>query len=434
MSLPSSRVSNTCLISGTYTPNSWRQRALSNQRSGHNTIDSGDQPSRSSTTLATRPAGVYQAPEIQERNSSQAGRGSDVWSIGCVALMIMAFVCGDPSEISKLTNCLPVDFLGGGGCQNLFYVRNDSRPWKKNDVSHYTFEYLDNFSLDVGPIPNTQFEAAVNPRVIEWSNGLVDSYENQPEHDCIVQWFEVIFTSVFLISHRNRISAASLRDKLSEVQRNWRSHAVEASTNAEPRVTPPAPRANIPGPPQRELIREQEIVQPIVKRKILPHAINSVQDRSTAEPESRSALPQHVRDIESHRHNSHESREIVPRKTLGTVIKENDADAVRVELDKDPGQLNHPCSGPNVLPLYWAISNKAYLTLDALLQRCDPSITDQVCRGCTALQLACTNLGNTKALKTDVEEPREVQPSARGLQGEEEVAGCRSSKGARRSL
>ncbi|OAL48074.1 kinase-like protein, partial [Pyrenochaeta sp. DS3sAY3a] len=100
-----------------------------NQRSGHNTVDSGDQPSRSSATLATRPAGVYQAPEIQERNSSQAGRGSDVWSIGCVALMIMAFVCGDPSEVFKLTNCLPVDFMGGGGCQNLFYVRNDSRPW-----------------------------------------------------------------------------------------------------------------------------------------------------------------------------------------------------------------------------------------------------------------------------------------------------------------
>jgi serine/threonine protein kinase len=326
------------------------------QRSGHNRIHLGDQPSRSSATPATRPAGIYQAPEIQERNSSQAGRGSDIWSIGCVALMVMAFACGGPAEVAKLTSRLPVDFLHGGGCQSLFYVRSDSRPWKTDTINHYRFEYLENFNVDVGPIPATQWEAAVNPHVIEWSNALFDSHENQRQQQFIQQWFEIIFTSVLLIDHQKRLKAAKLRDRLSKVERQWKLYEENDSSNIGLQVTSSSPPdTNLDEPPRKP---------PVETIDIPP-----------------------IGDIHS-------------MKTLSAAIVDNDAEAVRAQLDSDPGQLQHPCAGPNRLPLHWAISNQAYGALDALLEKSDTGITDQKCHGRTALQLACANDGDPKALET----------------------------------
>jgi hypothetical protein len=73
-----------------------------------------------STVAATRPPGTYQGPELQQRGLSRARWGSDVWSIGCVALQILAFVSGGPGEVSNLDARLLVDFLDSGGQQRLF--------------------------------------------------------------------------------------------------------------------------------------------------------------------------------------------------------------------------------------------------------------------------------------------------------------------------
>ncbi|KAF2129635.1 kinase-like protein, partial [Dothidotthia symphoricarpi CBS 119687] len=82
----------------------------------------------SSTLPATRPPGLYQAPEIQQQNISQAGQGSDVWSIGIVALMVLAFMSNGPTEVSMLETWLKVSF-NGAGREPLTYVRSDQRSW-----------------------------------------------------------------------------------------------------------------------------------------------------------------------------------------------------------------------------------------------------------------------------------------------------------------
>lgn len=196
------------------------------QRTGHNQIDMSYQRSRSSATSATRPAGAYQGPEIQQQDSSCAGRGSDVWSIGCVALMMLAFVTGGPIEVSKLTNRLPVDFLGRDGRQSLFYIRSDSHPWKSGDVDHYPYQYLKHFKPVIGRIPWTQpqLQAAVNPQVIVWSNVLYDSYDGDSEQHFIQRWFEAIFCSALLIDHSQRAKAAELHKTLRRIQQDWQAY------------------------------------------------------------------------------------------------------------------------------------------------------------------------------------------------------------------
>ncbi|KAH7070306.1 kinase-like domain-containing protein [Paraphoma chrysanthemicola] len=370
----------------------------SRQRSGHNRIETSDLPSRSSATPATRPAGIYQAPEIQEKNSSQAGRGSDVWSVGCIALMVMAFVCNGAAEVFKLTTRLSVDFLHGEGCQSLFYVRSDTHPWHDGDY-RYRYQYLGDFDPDIGHIPATQYEAAVNPSVVKWSNVLVASYEGQPEQRLIQKWFKIVFTLVLLIDHNKRISAAKLRDRLSDVQQQWRSYEAEPGNFADIAVATTLR-------PSKDFVKHQpdaasgENTDHPVANTGAPRAAPGVQVHRSPQirAEGRDALPPHVRSLEHHRHSSHESREIRPSKTLGVAIKDNDAEAVRIELDRDPGQLEHPCSG-SILPLHWAISNQAYSALDALLQKSDTKITDIRCRGRTALQLACQGSGDTRTLK-----------------------------------
>ncbi|KAH6629839.1 kinase-like domain-containing protein [Boeremia exigua] len=141
-------------------------------RKGHNDIEPSLNPSRSSATSGTRPAGVYQGPEIQETNSSRAGRGSDVWSLGCVTLMMLAFMLYGSSGVHKLKSRLEVEFLGNDGDQSLFYIRSDSYPWEKGDVEQTPYRYLQDFKPVTGPVPNNKLDAAVNPRVIEWSNVL----------------------------------------------------------------------------------------------------------------------------------------------------------------------------------------------------------------------------------------------------------------------
>ncbi|KAI4667245.1 uncharacterized protein J4E79_001930 [Alternaria viburni] len=74
----------------------------------------GSASSQASTVPATRPVGLYQAPEIQELNTSQAGRGSDVWSMGCITLMVLAFISDGPRTVMELETFLMVDFLNSG--------------------------------------------------------------------------------------------------------------------------------------------------------------------------------------------------------------------------------------------------------------------------------------------------------------------------------
>ncbi|KAF2621209.1 kinase-like protein, partial [Macroventuria anomochaeta] len=91
--------------------------------------DANRSASHSGSLLATRPAGRFQAPEVQQQGSSKASRSSDVWSMGCVILMVLGLVVDSPARVLNLLGRLRVEFQDAGGIDSLFYVTSDSIPW-----------------------------------------------------------------------------------------------------------------------------------------------------------------------------------------------------------------------------------------------------------------------------------------------------------------
>ena len=426
------------------------------QRNGHNRIDSSYQPSRSSATSATRPAGTYQGPEIQQQDSSRAGRGSDVWSMGCVALMMLAFVTGGPGEVSKLTHRLPVDFLGRDGRQSLFYIRSDSHPWENGDVEHFRYQYMERFKPVIGQIRGTQppLQAAVNPQVIMWSNVLYATYDGDDEQQFIHDWLEAIFCSTLLIDLKQRIKAAELHEKLRDIKHSWHMYEENPEAFSNHRVSS-GPRLALPkvksaGSPNRtsQPLREPENqpqqalpVPPITSQPptppesplpmptrsdnpqldegiatIVPLGTPLLSIPGSAPPASGvgpGSLVPNMEPLQSRitslvpnqASNAHPdaSRSPAPSNpftsSLCTAIKANDENAVRRELGDGNKRLKEPCPGTGTYPIHCALKYRAYNALAVLLEKADPDIMDLECGGRTALEMACEDGGRAEAFR-----------------------------------
>ena len=196
------------------------------QRIGHRRIETSNGVSQPSETSAQMSTGTYQGPEIQGRDSSFAGRGSDIWSIGCVALIMMAFIINGPDEVTKLQHKLSVDFMPRNGHKTLFYITSDTFPWNKEN---YRYEYLEDFEPDIDEIPSgrPRLQAAVHPQVIAWSNVIHMNYCGFMGEPLIKQYFKDVFCLALRINHAKRATAALLLDRLRIVQREWK--ALESS-------------------------------------------------------------------------------------------------------------------------------------------------------------------------------------------------------------
>lgn len=345
------------------------------QHTGHR-MDWDEYLSQKSIVPATRPAGVYQAPEIQERNTSKAGGGSGIWSFGCIALLVLAFITDGPTGVSKLTSRLTVDFLHNGGSQSLFYVSSDSYPWRNGDVNHYRYEYLDNYNPAVGYIPGTQpqLETAVNPQVIAWSNVLYHSYSHRLEQHLIKRWFEVIFCRVLLIDYNQRIKAFQLRDRLNDIRQQWKVYE-ESSENSLQQVV-----ASL-SPTSRSDQLQRDLANAVIFQE-------SMRSRNPEGAPAQHRQPQ-LQDVS----------EPWLEEKLCSAIEANDAITVRIELEKDIQQLVQPCIAHNIYPIHWALQNKAYSALEVLLANSTVDTTDIICRGRTALELASAGSGDIRALR-----------------------------------
>lgn len=181
--------------------------------------------STSNAIPAKRPAGTFQAPEIQQLNSGQASWRSDVWSMGCVALMVLAYVVGGPGEVKNLEFHSTVDYEpSGSGSEALFYIRNDTLQW--HDVHHFRYQYLPSFTPEVTEISGLdtprQFQAAVNPHVINWSNKLLNKRIESPQKDLFRRTLGLVFTRVLRIDRRQRLSTSEFLEELDDIQSKFK--------------------------------------------------------------------------------------------------------------------------------------------------------------------------------------------------------------------
>jgi serine/threonine protein kinase len=390
-----------------------KQRAASKQNS--------TATSRASTLPATRPAGLYQAPEIQKQETSQAGRGSDVWSMGCVTLMVLAFIYGGPVEVNDLERSLMVKFMDLGGREPLFYIRSDSYSWQHR-TSHIC-HYLQNQDLDVGLIPRTAgpLRAALHPGLIDWSNILVeDSYAFRKEQKFVIYILRVIVGSVLLIDRSKRMGASDLRGKLAYIQREWekydlapdnyvhpdalaelsftrsrRSRGFETSPSGQSDESSPVRVPQVPTVLPTAITDSRATFRDLVEVTLHPipsieYSVPDVPSQVHEPVQAQTGTPASLVEREAPEDQRGLTPELNPRiqEELCSAIEQNDATSVRFQLDQYPEMLGQLLPGAKRYSIHWALFNNAYQALDVLLEKASLEITNLPYNGRTALDLA----------------------------------------------
>jgi serine/threonine protein kinase len=332
----------------------------------------GNRESPSSEVETVRHVGPYQPPEVHQRESSGVGRRSDVWSMGCVTLMVLAFITNGVAEVENLWSKLPVDFQQRGGRQRLFYHRSDSYLWGSGKAFRYT--YMPDFDPDIGDIPGTSgpLQAAIHPLVISWSNMLHDFFVRPGEKDLVRDILGLIFGRVLLIDRSKRIDANRLAREMEFFQERWK-------------------------------LFEQGMVYPDAIRDIshqtdanrLKAALEGTTEPPRVEKESFHPLNQPTGTL---------SKTPLTHSGLCHAIISDDDSTVLNELEGDDGMqlLKNKCEFCSIYPIHKALRNRAYKSLKILVSKSDSAVAGLACPESgnqTALELASEGSGDSKALE-----------------------------------
>lgn len=336
-----------------------RKKAAKKRRVGPAQTSTGT--SRKSTLPATRPTGLYQAPEIQEQETSQAGQGSDVWSIGCITLMVLAFITDGSEAVMGLETFLMVDFLERGDREPLFYISSDSYLWE--DRTAYACCYLPDQTPNADIIPGTgkQLSAALHPHLIYWSNRLLRaSYDRRPAQRFVLDLLKVVFGTVLRVDRNQRIGATELRDRLAEIQQDWKSYDLAPGSYEYRDIS-----AELYLPQNR---RSQE--------RMTQTRDSAVATQEQVQAQAETTAP-HV-----------EMKVTQMQQQLCYAIERDDAVSVRLLLERNPEMLSQLCPGAGRYPIHRALFKNTYNALEALLEKASLDITNLTCSRRTALDLA----------------------------------------------
>ncbi|CAN9468703.1 unnamed protein product [Alternaria alternata] len=339
--------------------------------------------SQSASLFATRPAGRFQAPEVQRRGSSKASRGSDVWSMGCVILMVLGFLVDGPSRVLRLLNNLQLEIEEGGVIDNSFYVTSDTFEWRSVVIKElYRFDYLDEHDPVIGSIPEApQMKVAVHPEVVKWSNQLFRWCNDRLEQPILRDALGIVFLRVLLIDKSDRIDALSLSKYLASMRDRLRRIEEAFAESGKGRMKP-----------KSSYIRDTDLHNIIVPPIPLVEVSRDYMAPASAEPLpvalGHSKLCSAITQI-----GSASSRE---QTGLRKVIQE--------ELKRDGSQVREPCPlfSCQSHPINVAIRHKSYEALEELLIKANPGDLSIPCSGCgdrTPLEEACDRPGDAKALK-----------------------------------
>jgi serine/threonine protein kinase len=151
--------------------------------SSSQTLAPGDFLSRHfSYTQPRRAPGPFQAPEVRKSNERVVGRESDIWSLGCILTVVLAFACGGPSYAKSL-----VEARTYGECaDDYFYSMKDDRVVLKDGVIRW-LESLNTGSRGekwitetIALIYSTLVERPSKRPSAKFVQGTLDEILNQP--------------------------------------------------------------------------------------------------------------------------------------------------------------------------------------------------------------------------------------------------------------
>jgi serine/threonine protein kinase len=102
-------------------------------RSSTSLVAPGDFIRQFSLTKASRTPGPFQAPEVQATTERVVGTESDMWSLGCILAVVLAFALGGPPSVTKLANSRGHEEFD----DDYFYIKEGNKFALKDRVSIY---------------------------------------------------------------------------------------------------------------------------------------------------------------------------------------------------------------------------------------------------------------------------------------------------------
>ncbi len=103
------------------------------EKSSAPTLAPGDFLRQFSLTQPQRAPRRFQAPEVQRSNERVVGTESDIWSLGCVLAVVLAFARGGPPFVTKLA-----ESRAQPGCSDdYFYMRKDTKIVLKDNMVNW---------------------------------------------------------------------------------------------------------------------------------------------------------------------------------------------------------------------------------------------------------------------------------------------------------
>ncbi|KAJ8115226.1 hypothetical protein OPT61_g3077 [Boeremia exigua] len=398
-------------------------------RTGLGGRSSSHYPTKSSGLPAPRNPGTYQAPEIQRRDFSKAGRRSDVWSVGCITLAVLAFVTDGVDEVLELEEKTKVNFRDRGGRQSLFYASSNSFQWDSH--SSCSFDYGSDLELSLGNIPNMQqnVKAVVHPHVVEWSNKIYDSYGHHVEKPIVRDLLDTVFRDVLLIDCNKRTRAGKFGEKLVRIQQRWKAYEddLENSVTLEPPLS--AQPDPIRGPSTGSLVTPDFAHAPSETTAVRDVSVQDHDRRTVPQRSGINDMPplnfgqqSPLTDIEhlppagpGQAETTKPSPEPDMNVTLvrmGTTefahsdlclaIINDEYPAIVGILKNGNKPLKLPCARCNVHPLHKAMRNNKYRALDLLVENADVAVTKIPCPESgfqTAFEMAVYGSGDSEALE-----------------------------------
>lgn len=163
-----------------------------------------------SLTIPKRPMGSFQAPEVERQKEKVVGIQSDIWSLGCVLCLVLAYA------------------IGGTSLVKTFDETRKQRKEEKDESMSYEDDY---YYVDKPP--------TLKPEVTTWFHSITQGRKSWVKH-CTS-----IIASMLNIDPRNRPSARLAEKKL---------YCVGEEIKEQKSSEPPLPRKPVDKPSEPSII------------------------------------------------------------------------------------------------------------------------------------------------------------------------------------
>jgi serine/threonine protein kinase len=199
------------------------------------------QSPQNALTYSTRVRGIFQAPEVREDLGSELGELSDVWSMGCLLLVVLSYLDGCENTVKEFEERLQLHAKNNTKPMS-FYNTPDMQEWSQSQRKYHLRKgkYLaenELNSLYLSPDPESTKLVAVNPNVLSWMETLCSNADRRDfaqigEAKFVRSVVKYLRTKVIVVDRKERDSSKKLHERMSYMLEEFKNSKAKQRTRA----------------------------------------------------------------------------------------------------------------------------------------------------------------------------------------------------------